>query len=245
LETGKPKKQPELFMTTNVFVYGTLKRGFGNHFLLNNATFVGEYTTKPMYRLFASGLPFLSEGGNKAIKGEVYAVDDATLAALDRLEGHPNAYRREAVKLEGFADPVVAYFFQGDLSSLSSWAREVTEWPNRQMEPDVSYDEEEDDDDYDDEGEEEDAARQSAEDNIARIRAEAAEESAATYALLYNGNELESYCEGETLDHCLAMLKEEQGPRARHGGWMIVKVIAEGTRDEILETPPHVLKGGA
>ena len=32
--------------------------------------------------------------------GEVYEVDQATLAALDRLEGHPRFYRRTRIALE-------------------------------------------------------------------------------------------------------------------------------------------------
>jgi gamma-glutamylaminecyclotransferase len=38
-------------------------------------------------------------GGKDAISGEVYAVDEATLAAVDRLEDHPRFYRRASVVL--------------------------------------------------------------------------------------------------------------------------------------------------
>ena len=33
--------------------------------------------------------------------GEVYSVDSPTLAALDRLEGHPRFYRRTPITLAG------------------------------------------------------------------------------------------------------------------------------------------------
>ena len=39
-------------------------------------------------------------GGEHAVAGEVYEVDEATLAALDRLEGHPRFYRRTRIALE-------------------------------------------------------------------------------------------------------------------------------------------------
>lgn len=40
--------------------------------------------------------------------GEVYEIDPVTLAALDRLEGHPRFYQRAAIRLED-GDEVLAY----------------------------------------------------------------------------------------------------------------------------------------
>jgi gamma-glutamylcyclotransferase (GGCT)/AIG2-like uncharacterized protein YtfP len=39
-------------------------------------------------------------GGRDAVPGELYRVTRATLAATDRLEGHPHFYRRQEVELE-------------------------------------------------------------------------------------------------------------------------------------------------
>ena len=36
-------------------------------------------------------------GGNTKIVGELYEVDKATLASLDRLEGHPSFYERQQI----------------------------------------------------------------------------------------------------------------------------------------------------
>ena len=47
-------------------------------------------------------------GGATAVVGEVYEIDPVTLAALDRLEGHPRFYQRTAIRLEG-GDAVLAY----------------------------------------------------------------------------------------------------------------------------------------
>jgi hypothetical protein len=63
-----------------LFVYGTLKTGYGANRMLDEQTFVGEATTKPDYRLYDLGpYPVLKEapGEGKVIHGEVYEVSDA------------------------------------------------------------------------------------------------------------------------------------------------------------------------
>lgn len=75
-----------------VFVYGTLKRGFYNHRLLQEreAKFVGNASTREPMRLVLGeyGIPYLMKGeGNTAVPGELWEVDDAGLDALDVLEG--------------------------------------------------------------------------------------------------------------------------------------------------------------
>ena len=74
-----------------VFVYGTLKRGFYNHRLLQEreAKFVGNASTREPMRLVLGeyGIPYLMKGeGNTAVPGELWEVDDAGLDALDVLE---------------------------------------------------------------------------------------------------------------------------------------------------------------
>jgi gamma-glutamylcyclotransferase (GGCT)/AIG2-like uncharacterized protein YtfP len=84
-----------------VFVYGTLLRGEANHDLLAAARFVAEARTEPCFELFDLGpFPAMSANGQTAVLGEVYAVDDATLARLDRLEGHPSFYQRTQIRLD-------------------------------------------------------------------------------------------------------------------------------------------------
>ncbi|MGH7297366.1 MAG: gamma-glutamylcyclotransferase family protein, partial [Polyangiaceae bacterium] len=57
---------------------------------------------EPGYTLVSLGAyPALLEGGTTSITGEVYEVDDATLAAVDAFEGHPHLYQRTAVRLLG------------------------------------------------------------------------------------------------------------------------------------------------
>lgn len=89
----------------HLFVYGTLKRGQHNHHFLTNAQFLGEDVTElAIYDLGAinhtGGFPILVKNGNYKIVGEVYKIDKDILQAIDRLEGHPNFYKREVIKLE-------------------------------------------------------------------------------------------------------------------------------------------------
>jgi gamma-glutamylaminecyclotransferase len=80
-----------------IFVYGTLKKGFGNHRLIKEARFLGESFIKgTMYSMGA--FPGVVLKGDNNIKGEVYEVDEGQLFSMDRLEGHPNFYRRTPIK---------------------------------------------------------------------------------------------------------------------------------------------------
>src|SRR3990167_7768133 len=90
-----------------VFVYGTLNRGYGNwkHLLNGRALFIDEGQTKPEYTMLdMGGFPAVLPGGTTSIHGEIFAVDEATLGALDALEGHPTWYRRTPITLAGGED---------------------------------------------------------------------------------------------------------------------------------------------
>jgi gamma-glutamylaminecyclotransferase len=92
-------------MIRNVFVYGTLKRGYGNNRLLANAEFVGEATTVGIrYKMLHAGFPVAmrsTEGKQRRpIVGEVFRIkeyDDVTLQLLDRLESNGRMYNRRVV----------------------------------------------------------------------------------------------------------------------------------------------------
>ena len=81
-----------------VFVYGTLKRGHCNHHWLAEATFQGE-AVLPDVVLHDLG-PFpMAVPGEGSVWGELYAVEAAGLARLDRLEGYPRLYDRRPLRL--------------------------------------------------------------------------------------------------------------------------------------------------
>lgn len=92
-----------------VFVYGTLKTGFANAHLLERATFLGDFRTVMRYPLVVGGKynsPYLLDMPSKGsrVKGEVYAVDDATLADLDHLENVGVNYSRKVAKVANCSD---------------------------------------------------------------------------------------------------------------------------------------------
>lgn len=79
-----------------VMVYGSLLRGFGNHYRLHKAVYKGRAVVRgTMYDL--GPYPAVSLHGGNDIHGEVYECDDDTLASLDRLEGVPHFYQRSVV----------------------------------------------------------------------------------------------------------------------------------------------------
>jgi gamma-glutamylaminecyclotransferase len=115
-----------------VFVYGTLRQVQSNHKLLGDAHCYGTGSTREMYAMYVSGgYPYvISTEARYPIVGELYAVDDATLDTLDKMEGHPRYYtRREiVVDVEGmeysawmyFRDPHGTLLPTGDYQSISS-----------------------------------------------------------------------------------------------------------------------------
>jgi gamma-glutamylcyclotransferase (GGCT)/AIG2-like uncharacterized protein YtfP len=78
------KNQQEIIF----MVYGTLKKGHGNHVLLRDAEFLGNFETEPNYVLFDGGFPIVERGGSTSIKGELYKTSDRmTIARTFALEG--------------------------------------------------------------------------------------------------------------------------------------------------------------
>lgn len=84
--------------TFKVAVYGTLKKGYGNHRLLVTAQPIGVGTVEG-FRLYSSGIPFLVEDKSSEydVHVECYEVNVQQLRSLDLLEGHPDFYERKLV----------------------------------------------------------------------------------------------------------------------------------------------------
>lgn len=105
-----------------IFVYGTLKQGWGNHRCIEGQEYLGHAETQyPNWQMYSlGGFPGVTEG-NKTITGELYAIDDEAFARCDRLEGHPNFYKRRMIGiLDGDGQEVNAwmYIYQGTVSDL-------------------------------------------------------------------------------------------------------------------------------
>lgn len=87
-----------------LFVYGTLKEGYGNHRLLQGCKKLGNYTL-PVGEFCLVDLGWYPGvvhrhvlGLTTPVTGEVYEVDDETARAVDGLEGYPSLYDREEVE---------------------------------------------------------------------------------------------------------------------------------------------------
>ena len=85
-----------------VFVYGTLKRGYGNNRLLQSAKFIDSGVTMMPYRILGTGgFPVVLNEKEHRIAGEVYEiVTKRDLPRLDGLEGYPYMYYRKKVMVE-------------------------------------------------------------------------------------------------------------------------------------------------
>ena len=100
-----------------VFVYGTLKQGYGNNALLATSEYLGERTTKEEYVLVGSGCPFMLPLSClekvddyeddplsyhrllRPVRGELYQMDtEWTLRSLDMLESEGSWYSRVLIE---------------------------------------------------------------------------------------------------------------------------------------------------
>lgn len=119
----------------NLFVYGTLKRGHGNSKLLAHAEILGMATSVSKYKLLDCGIPFmiesLDENSGACVRGELYRIDDETLARCDRLERHPRLYMRS-----------MRAFKLSDGTLLEAWVYLKTDndrvWHGEELQPDFN-----------------------------------------------------------------------------------------------------------
>ena len=106
----------ELDQCDLAFVYGTLKKGYGNAriFEMNGAEYLGPAVTEEDYLLLHSGCPMvyhkvdLEEQGVelvddllRKVRGDLWVIpNEVCLKQLDRLEGHPNFYTRRTIEVK-------------------------------------------------------------------------------------------------------------------------------------------------
>lgn len=115
---------------TLVFVYGSLKTGFGNNFILqdNDAELIGTattmYSTFRMHSLGAFPAVVEDNRNGKEIVGEVWSVNSKRLRALDRLESNGRLYERRLVSLSLVPEATILqawmYVFLGNPEHFAS-----------------------------------------------------------------------------------------------------------------------------
>lgn len=96
--TSSPEKKENY---TNIFVYGSLRKGMGLNAVLTTSKLLGTVRTLPKYTMYDLGaFPCIEKNGTTSITGDVYKVDDDTLIQLDMIEGVPNLYYRDKIETE-------------------------------------------------------------------------------------------------------------------------------------------------
>jgi gamma-glutamylcyclotransferase (GGCT)/AIG2-like uncharacterized protein YtfP len=119
-----------------IFVYGSLKRGYGLHHLLEDQAFIGCARTKPLYRLFDLGsYPGIVDWPDGlSVHGEVHRVTAGCLLTLDDAEGvEDGLYARREIQIDPSSicelklnEPVHAWFWLGQVSNCRDCR---TTWP--------------------------------------------------------------------------------------------------------------------
>lgn len=81
------KQQEEVNL---VAVYGSLRKGMGNHSYLTHCKYVGDFNSEPIYDMYSvsGAYPALVSEGNTSINMEVYQVSKQIQFVLNRLEGY-------------------------------------------------------------------------------------------------------------------------------------------------------------
>jgi gamma-glutamylaminecyclotransferase len=125
-----------------VFVYGTLKQGFRNFHVNHGQRVPGEFVTVQPHALLIVGdlwLPWLlqEERGQPnhteghPVVGQIYTVDDAGLAAMDRLEQIDEAgwYQRQRIAVrprhDEQADVLQPWVYFGSREGLAAGGKRL------------------------------------------------------------------------------------------------------------------------
>jgi gamma-glutamylaminecyclotransferase len=119
-----------------IFVYGTLKQGFPNTHLNAGVRRAGRYRTRerlPMVLLGDGHVPciLLEPGSGHQVIGEVYEVDAAALAVMDRLEriGEADGYLRIPIEVvaegEGDAEAITVDVYAKSPAQAEGLARHL------------------------------------------------------------------------------------------------------------------------
>ncbi|SMP60538.1 gamma-glutamylcyclotransferase family protein [Anoxynatronum buryatiense] len=117
-------------MEVLVFVYGTLMQGRSNHHYLSNSQRLGEGIVQD-YQLYHLGeYPGMVPSVGCQVKGEVYRINETTLAQLDELEDEGGEYRRVKMPVTMAAvtlEEVYSYVYQ--LPVDEEWAVPLRQQP--------------------------------------------------------------------------------------------------------------------
>ena len=89
-----------------LFVYGTLMKGESNHLWLDSVEFLGQDEVQNA-EMFDLGAYPMMLSGKGIVRGELYHVPLKTVLLLDELEGHPNYFHRDWLRLKSGTEALV------------------------------------------------------------------------------------------------------------------------------------------
>jgi len=120
-----------------LFVYGTLKKNERASYMLADAEYLGEASTKEKYQLYSFGsFPAMVHGTN-VVDGELYKINFFTKSKLDFYEGVLDGYYRfEEIELSKISffnfdkykildTKIYAYIFNESVANLPK----ISKWP--------------------------------------------------------------------------------------------------------------------
>ena len=111
-----------------VFVYGSLKKGFHNHYLLEDSVFVATDIVDGYSLVDLGSFPMALPDPEGHIIGEIYYITPETLIALDRLESEGTFYNR--IVLHGDIEENLMFYvgtaryeeqFDNTITKLNFW----------------------------------------------------------------------------------------------------------------------------
>lgn len=105
-----------------IAVYGSLKRDFYNHRVLEGASFLASGTVTG-FEMFSLGSYPMVVPGDGSIAVELYEVNTSTFGRLDRLEGFPRFYGRQMVTVATDYCPVEAWMYVGQVHQVKGQRR--------------------------------------------------------------------------------------------------------------------------
>lgn len=106
-----------------VFVYGTLKRGGPNNYLMDsiNAEYLGDAGLKDHALYGIGNLPVAVSEDNNSVYGEIWKVPSPGMLYLDMLENNGKAYTRKVVTVNTMdGNQVEAWFYEFTMTSVSN-----------------------------------------------------------------------------------------------------------------------------
>jgi gamma-glutamylcyclotransferase (GGCT)/AIG2-like uncharacterized protein YtfP len=122
--------------THRLFVYGTLKQGFRNHYYLAASNYLGKFVASNIAIINRPDYPYAVPKEGAKATGEIYELDRESLDKIDMLEdydpGNANShYRRMYITFEGLGRVWIYLIGDEELAErLATQYGLVDEWQN-------------------------------------------------------------------------------------------------------------------